>query len=87
MSAVAVPAGLGRTWPAACPAYTPSGQPLSWEWEEGAVTAWGRPDGDVVAPDSSDDPASPLHSNYSLGVVVAILGIDIKLLTLRTDQK
>lgn len=39
------------------------------------------------APGPQNNSVSPLHPNYSLGVVVAILGVDIKLLTLRGDQR
>lgn len=48
----------------------------------------GRPGWEVWgASDSPNGPATPLHPNDLLGVVVAILGVDIKLLTLQRNQK
>lgn len=86
MNAAASPAGPGRTWPAACPACTRSGRPPSCQWERGRHQrgGWRGRWGTLDSPDGS---ASPLHPNYSLGVVVAILSVDIKFLALKKDQK
>lgn len=90
MSAATGPAAPGRTWPAACPACTLSGQPPSWQCGEErpwyclseARQKQGNGQGGGGSPDSPTSSASPLHPKYSLGVVVAVLGVDIKLLAL-----
>lgn len=46
------------------------------------VTTWGTSGEQAGAPHSSNDPPPQSHS---LGVVVAILSVDIKLLALRKD--